>query len=174
MPGAKAKGKARDRTDAASTAPRAAAMDWDAFATPAPLINMASRALTRIAERRLRPFGVSAGQVPVLYLLRDGRAMSQKDLARCMHVEQPSMAQMLARMERDGLIRRTPDRDDGRSSLISLTKAAIAKLPGLRKELHAGQEEMVAGFSDAEITNLCDLLRRLNHNLDRIAADENT
>jgi DNA-binding MarR family transcriptional regulator len=50
--------------------------------------------------------------------------MTQKDLAHLAQIEQPTMAQLLARMERDGLIRRSPNPQDSRSSLISLTPQA--------------------------------------------------
>lgn len=82
------------------------------------------------------------------------------------------MAQMLARMERDGLIRRMPDPNDGRSSLISLTKAALASLPAAREALHEGSEQALAGFSEDEVTTLIGLTRRLNENLDRMVAQE--
>ena len=144
---------------------------WDLFDTPAPLVNMASRALLRLAERRLKPLGFSAGQVPVLYLLRDGGALPQKELARLTGVEQPSMAQMLARMERDALVRRTPDPHDRRSSLMSLTEAALAKLPALREALQQGRDALLQGFSDDEVATLCGLLRRLNGNLDRMIGE---
>ncbi len=39
------------------------------------------------------------------------------------------MAQMLARMERDGLIQRAADPADGRSSRITLTELAEERLP---------------------------------------------
>ncbi|KJC40309.1 MarR family transcriptional regulator [Bradyrhizobium sp. LTSP885] len=148
------------------------ATDWDLFDRPAPLVNMASRSFLRLGERRVKPLGFSVGQLPVLYLLRDGKAMSQRDLARAVRVEQPSMAQILARMERDGLIRRTPMPGDGRSQLVSLTKAAIAKLPAARKALHRNQDQALAGFSAVETATLLDLLRRLNRNLDRIVTAE--
>ncbi|MET4389799.1 MarR family transcriptional regulator for hemolysin [Bradyrhizobium sp. F1.4.3] len=146
--------------------------EWELLNTPAPLINMASRGLMRLAERRLKPFGASAGQLPVFYLLRDGGAMSQRDLARLARIEQPSMAQTLARMERDGLVRRVPDPKDGRSSLVSLTRKALAKMPALREALHAGRAELVEGFSEAEVATLCDLLQRLNRNLERGVTSE--
>jgi MarR family transcriptional regulator for hemolysin len=98
--------------------------------------------------------------------------MSQRDLARAARVEQPSMAQILARMERDGLIRRTPMPGDGRSQLVSLTKAAIARLPAARKALHRNQDRALAGFSTAEVAALLSLLRRLNRNLDDMVAEE--
>jgi DNA-binding MarR family transcriptional regulator len=146
--------------------------DWEAFDRPEPLVNMASRSLMRLGDRRVKPLGFSIGQLPVLYLLRDGGAMSQRDLARAARVEQPSMAQILARMERDGLIRRTPMPGDGRSQLVSLTKAAIARLPAARKALHRNQDRALAGFSTAEVAALLSLLRRLNRNLDDMVAEE--
>jgi MarR family transcriptional regulator for hemolysin len=146
--------------------------DWDLFDRPAPLVNMASRSFLRLGERRVKPHGFSIGQLPVLYLLRDGKAMSQRDLARAAKVEQPSMAQILARMERDGLVQRTPMPGDGRSQLVSLTKAARAKLPAARKALHRNQNQALAGFSTVEAATLLDLLRRLNRNLDRMVAEE--
>ncbi|WP_426440858.1 MarR family winged helix-turn-helix transcriptional regulator [Bradyrhizobium genosp. P] len=148
------------------------ATDWESFDRPAPLINMASRSILRLGERRVKPLGFSIGQLPVLYLLRDGKAMSQRDLARTLRVEQPSMAQILARMARDGLIRRTPMPGDGRSQLVSLTKAAIPRLPAARKALHRNQDQALAGFSAAETATLMDLLRRLNRNLDRMVTEE--
>lgn len=142
--------------------------DWNLFSSPAPLINMASRSYTRLGERRVKAFGFSIGQMPVLYMLRDGGAMSQKELARFAKIEQPSMAQMLARMERDGLIHRTPDPDDGRSSLISLTEEALSKLPAIQVSMQQGNKESLVGFSNDEISMLLNLLRRLNDNLDRL------
>lgn len=146
--------------------------DWDLSENPAPLINMASRSLARLGERRVKALGFNIGQLPVLYLLREGAQMSQKELAKFAKIEQPSMAQMLARMERDGLIQRTPDPADGRSSLVSLTEAALAKLPAVRDALDAGREMVLAGFSEDEVQTLLQLMRRLNRNLERMVAEE--
>src|ERR1700710_574564 len=83
------------------------------------LVNWAARLLTRALERRLA--GSSAGSMPVFFSLLDGRAQTQKELAHWAAVEQPTMANTLSRMERDGLIERTPDPADRRSALIALT-----------------------------------------------------
>lgn len=147
-------------------------MDWHAFDTPAPLINMASRSLARLGDRRVKPLGFSIGQMPVLYLLRHGEAMPQARLAKLTKMEQPSMAQLLTRMERDGLIRRLPDPKDGRSSLISLTEQALAQLPAAREALAAESRKTYAGFSDDDLAMLITLLRRLNDNLDRMVAQD--
>ena len=82
------------------------------------------------------------------------------------------MAQMLARMERDGLIQRAPDPADGRSSRITLTEVAEARLPDAVAALLRGNREVLRGFTDEEAGLLIALLTRLIANLDRIASVE--
>jgi len=82
------------------------------------------------------------------------------------------MAQMLARMERDGLIRRAPDPADGRSQRITLTKAAESRLPDAIATLLQGNREVLRDFTDAEAALLVDLLKRLIAGLDRVASVE--
>jgi MarR family transcriptional regulator for hemolysin len=87
------------------------------------LTNWAARLLTRALERRLA--GGGAGQMPVFFALIDGVAQTQADLTRDAAVEQPTMANTLQRMERDGLVTRVPDPDDKRRALVSLTPAGL-------------------------------------------------
>ena len=147
-------------------------MDLDVLSTPGHLISLAARGFARLSEARLKPLGFGVGHLPVLVALRDGRASTQRDLARFAKIEQPPMAQMLARMERDGLIRRTPDPADGRSSRITLTKVAEARLPHGIAVLLRGNQEVLQGFSDKEVGLLVALLTRLIANLDRVASVE--
>ena len=95
--------------------------------------------------------------------------MTQTELAKLARIEQPTMAQLLARMERDGLIRRTANPQDKRSSLISLTPLALKKLPSARAVLVQGNKEALRGLTDREIETLSRLLRRVLQNLDPAA-----
>src|ERR1700684_878574 len=94
----------------------------DVLSTPGHLISLAARGFARLSEARLKPLGFGVGHLPVLVALQDGQAGTQRDLARFARIEQPSMAQMLVRMERDGLICRTPEPADGRSRRITLAQ----------------------------------------------------
>lgn len=149
-------------------------MDWDPFSTPGHLISRTARAFARIGEARLKPLGFGVSYLPVLVALKDGTTRSQKELARFARVEQPSMAQMLARMERDGLIERIPDPADGRSSMISLTETARVRLPEAREALFQGNKEALAGFTVDEAFTLASLLERLIKNLDQVEAGQAT
>jgi MarR family transcriptional regulator for hemolysin len=77
---------------------------------------------------------------------------------------------MLARMERDGLIQRTRDPADGRSSHIVLTEYAQARMPEATAALFQGNREALDGFTSAEKEQLVTLLTRLIGNLDQIAS----
>jgi MarR family transcriptional regulator, transcriptional regulator for hemolysin len=147
-------------------------MDLDVLSTPGHLISLAARGFARLSEARLKPLGFGVGHLPVLVALKDGRASSQRDLAQFAKVEQPPMAQMLARMERDGLIRRTPDPDDGRSSRIVLTNTARTRMPEAVAALLQGNREALEGFTNEEATQLVALLQRLIANLGRLAGAE--
>src|ERR1700742_1491528 len=93
---------------------------WDPESTPSYWINHASRLLLRHFEQILRPLGFGMAYLPVAGALSRDGALQQKDLAERTHVEQPTMAALLGRMERDGVITRTPHPGDKRANLIAL------------------------------------------------------
>ena len=130
------------------------------------LTNLAARLFLRALERRM-PGGV-VGPMPVFLALIDGGALPQKTLARLAAIEQPTMANTLARMQRDGLVTGTIDPNDRRSTLISLTplgqehaelalKAAgevnalaLAALTAGERELYLGALQRVIATLEAD------------------------
>ncbi|SEL85982.1 DNA-binding transcriptional regulator, MarR family [Variovorax sp. YR750] len=143
-------------------------MTDDEASHPLKLIGRVTRGFTRIADGGLREFGFAVGQLPVLVSLKKSKALSQAELARIAQVEQPSMAQLLARMERDGLVERVPDPVDKRSRLISLTPLAARRLPKAKALMDSHAQEVLAGFSPEEVEQLTALLARLSANVDRM------
>ena len=145
------------------------AMTDEVLSTPGHLISLAARAFARLSELRLKPLGLGVGYLPVLVALRDGQAGTQAELARTARTGQPPMAQMLVRMERDGLIKRMPDPTDGRRARVILTDAARKRMPDAIAVLLAGNAQALEGFSEREALQLEDLLKRVIVNLDGIA-----
>lgn len=140
--------------------------DWDPLRHPGHYLSRINRGLTRIGDARLRGLGLATAQLPVLSMLRNGERLPQVELAKAAKVEQPTMAQLLARMERDGLIRREPDPNDRRSSLVSLTPTALERLPEGRRVLRDGNAEMTRGLSEDEVQTLVGLLQRVLDNIE--------
>lgn len=141
-------------------------MDADLFRTPGHLINRLSKLSLRWADERFQRLGLAAAQMPVLYALKDGASSTQTELARMAHIEQPTMAQLLVRMERDGLIRRAANPDDKRSSLVSLTPRALKQLPAAREVLREGNKLALEGFTEREVETLIRLLQRVLKNVE--------
>ncbi len=133
---------------------------------PLKLVGLVNRTFARLVDAPLRELGFAIGQLPVLVSLKKHGALPQAELARIARVEQPSMAQLLTRMERDGLIRREPDPADGRSRLITLTAQASRQMPKGKAVMDATCEQALAGFSAKEREQLAALLERVLANLE--------
>ncbi len=135
------------------------------------LLGHIHRSFHRVADSQLRERGFAMGQLPVLMALKDGRPHSQADLARLAQVEQPSMAQLLARMERDGLVQRVPDPDDRRSRRVLLTPECRARMHESRAVMQTLAAEALDGFSAEDRAELGRLVRRLAERVDRMLAE---
>ncbi|MDC0714157.1 MarR family transcriptional regulator [Stigmatella sp. ncwal1] len=118
-------------------------------------------------EQRLRPLDFGMAYLPVVIALEENGALLQKQLAEHAHVEQPTMAALLTRMERDGLISRGPHPSDKRASQISLSAKAKARLPLAKEQLGEVAEQATLGFSERERATFIELLRRVVNNLDQ-------
>lgn len=88
------------------------------------LINHLARIFFHGLAREIGPLGLAPGQFMVLLVLWREDGLTQRDLVDRLDVEQATLANTLARMERDGLIGRRPHPRDGRAQSIHLTERA--------------------------------------------------
>lgn len=146
---------------------------YDRERSPGYLVTLASRLFAGMLRDRLATLGVTPAQVPIILWLHERDGLSQKDLCERASIEQPSAAEMLARMERAGLVGRTRDPSDGRRVRYHLTARARAQVGALEADAVAGNQLAFAGLSEAEAATFLSLLRRVIDNLravDRTAA----
>ncbi len=72
--------------------------------------------------RAFGPFGSPLrGQGRVLSILKMQPTISQKQLSYLLDMRQQSLSELLAKLERNGLIERAPSEDDRRAAVVSLT-----------------------------------------------------
>lgn len=138
---------------------------FERIASAGHLTSWAARLFARSLDRRVRPFGLSVGQVPVFLALAEADDLPQRELVRGSAVEQPAMVGILRRMEASGLIVRRGDPEDRRASLFALTPTGRASLAQLHAALDAGNCDALAGFDDEERTLLVTFLRRMIRNM---------
>ncbi|WP_137134941.1 MarR family transcriptional regulator [Rhizobium sp. FKY42] len=86
------------------------------------LASQLAKGLSRALQKRAAALGFSPGQFPVLLALWHEDGLTQRQLLDRLEVEQATLANTLARMERDGLIVKTPHPTDRRAQIILLSE----------------------------------------------------
>ncbi len=79
-----------------------------------------------IAGRLLREVGLHPGQELVLLMLWAQGPLRIVDLVDAVESDAPSMTRSVARLEKVGLVRRTPSPTDRRAVLVEATEASLA------------------------------------------------
>jgi DNA-binding MarR family transcriptional regulator len=123
------------------------------------LCSQLAKGLGRALHRRASALGFSPGQFPVLLVLWHEDGLTQRQLLDRMEVEQATLANTLARMERDGLILRAPHPCDRRAQIVTLTPRG-RELETLATEAAAlAENEIFAGFRNFERELLMEYMR---------------
>lgn len=125
------------------------------------LANHMARLFAHGLARRIEPLGLAPAQFMILLELWEKDGRTQKELVRLLDVEQATIANTLARMERDGLVKRKPNEADGRSQLIYMTARAKSLREPAITAAHAQNMLALADLNDDEVSRFLDLIRRV-------------
>ncbi len=123
--------------------------------------------VTRAAEAELREFLRLRHQTTLprfdvlaaLYRRRDGVTMSE--LSRMLLVSNGNATTVVDRLEKDGLVLRTPSTTDRRSVVVALTPEGLAHFEGLADDHEAEISRLFGGLSEADLDTLNDILKRM-------------
>jgi MarR family transcriptional regulator, transcriptional regulator for hemolysin len=113
-------------------------------------LHYTNRMSMALLQERIKQHNVAVGQFPVLVHLWEEQGITQKALCDLIRVEQPTLANTLKRMERDGLIKRTPDKEDKRQWRIYLTDRSLALKDGLQEESRSVNKIIVGRLDETE------------------------
>lgn len=133
--------------------------------SPCVLAGTLSRLHTQALQARLGPHRATAAQYPVLEQLWILDGQTQSALCRRLNVEQPTLANTLARMVRDQLVRKIKDNNDRRQVIIKLTKRGRELQHVLSGSVAEVNEAALSGLSPEEVQLHAELSRRMIHNL---------
>ena len=129
-------------------------------------VNHLARLLAQDLRTRTIRHGVVPGQFAQLLALFERDQVTQSELREQVQVDQSTMAHTLKRMERDELVERIPDPDDGRRALIFLTPRARALEDDLVQAAAETNAVATADFTEAEKRTLMRLVARAITNLE--------
>lgn len=116
-------------------------------------------------SERLKKLGVTRVQWIALYYLGKEEYISQKELAKKMKVKESSIARLIDRMERDGLVERIRNQQDKRFINLSLTAKGKELTIKLLPEGKVFQDLLYKNISDEEIKNFTMILAKMVNNV---------
>jgi Transcriptional regulators len=116
-------------------------------------------------DRRAAELGLTRAQWQVLAHLRRVDGAQQKELAELMDITPITLTGLLDRLERDGWVERRADPSDRRAKRIYLTKKVEPVIKTIQKLGAEVRQQALAGLSEAEQTQLMELLQRMRSNL---------
>lgn len=132
-----------------------------------------SRLLFQRNARVLERLNIGVGQIPILQVLYDCEALTQREIAERIRVTPATISAAIKRMERTRLVTRFSDETDARVSFVRLTDAGRARFEEATRAMDLPYGAMMEGFSQAEIELFHDFIRRMDGNMTRFAANMN-
>ena len=123
------------------------------------VINRAARRMRQEAGSELRASSASALTSVELH-----GPLTPSELAEIERIKRPTATRILRGLEEQGLVERTPDPNDGRSALISITGDGRERLRRLRQRKNAYLAKRMRDLDPREIATLgsaAEILERL-------------
>ena len=137
------------------------------------LLRSAWFGLNKSFRRRLVKHGLTPAQFIALRWLSESPSsgLSQRDLARLTASNANNVADLVARMEKGGLVRRSVGKEDARTKMLCLTPAGMKAYDGARNTAVALQTEVLSELNDSERETFLELLERVAEELDHLASN---
>lgn len=143
-------------------------MNFDLSKCTGFITSSANKTITEDFNRRMIKYGSTRIQWIALYFLINAeKEMSQKELASLMNIKTPSLARLVDRMERDGLIKRIENQTDKRVKILELTEEGKLKAERL---MHYGEEFsnlLLEDISDEEVEIFYKVLDKMLNNIEK-------
>ncbi|MBL0371518.1 MarR family transcriptional regulator [Rhizobium sp. KVB221] len=128
------------------------------------LSSLLAKGFSRSLLARGAELGFSPGQFPVLIELWNVDGLTQREILDRLDIEQATLANTLARMERDGLIRRTPHPTDKRAVRNFLTDKGKAIEADAIVAANEADEALFEGFRRFEKELMLEYMRLVIEN----------
>jgi MarR family transcriptional regulator, transcriptional regulator for hemolysin len=133
---------------------------------------LGQRAVADVLDDRLNDHGASLWNWVLLReaMLADGA--SQRELARRMRIEPPTLVRHLDKLADDGFVERRPDPDDRRVVRVIVTSKGRARLTALHKVASRVDAELRSLLTEREVDVLGKALMKIHDHFTAVKEDE--
>lgn len=129
-------------------------------------LRMAARLVTAFYDAALRPCGIEANQMTMLWVAHAEAAQPAHHLAHAAGMDQSTASRNLAVLEARGLVASVPSSTDRRQRLISLTRRGRSTLLRALPRWQQAQVDMAAMTSDlGDVVGVGRLLRKVSRRM---------
>jgi DNA-binding MarR family transcriptional regulator len=136
-------------------------------------LSIASNAVSgRIAQEYRARFGLSIPEWRVMAILGDSGAMTQRDLTRRTLMDKVAVNRACKVLEDRGLAERTPNEQDGRSHLLTLSDAGKGMFDDIMPLAVEMEQRLFEGFSADEMGLFRDMLEKVRRQVDGMSDDD--
>ena len=129
------------------------------------LINRVAVGMVKSLAPHLKRYGLDIQTWRILAVILAHAECRFGDLARITSIEISTLSRIVARMQRDGLLRCRPLESDSRTFLASLTPKGRALALRVLPSAYAAEAAMVEGLTPTEITAFTRTLHKMYENL---------
>ncbi len=126
------------------------------------------RTSRRLRQEAAAETGLAPSATAALATINRSGPLTPSELAEIERVKRPSMTRTLGCLEREGLIERTRDPADGRSSLVAISSAGRDRMARLRRRKSAYLARRLRKLDPEEV----ETLARAAELLERMREDE--
>lgn len=132
------------------------------------LLGRVSRKWRRAVDARLAQEGLSQSRWLILYYLQqDMEGNTQRELARRLGIEEPTLARTLDHLEGHRLLTRRPCEHDRRAKRLWLTDAGRDVLQGVNQVIDETRQTLLRDVEPDALQALVDTLQRIEGNWGR-------
>jgi DNA-binding MarR family transcriptional regulator len=114
------------------------------------------------SEAMAERMGVSSSDLECLDIIAMRGPITAGELARASGFTTGAITGLVDRLERAGLAKREPDREDRRKVMLRVTPALVKKGARLGKPMQDAMTALLADYDDKTLALLLDILKRAN------------
>ena len=134
-----------------------------------PLVHGVARSWRQKLDQRLKPLGLSQAKWrTLLHLSRAETPPTQSQIASRLGIEEPTLVNLLHRLEREGWIARKTSAHDRRCKTVHLGRRAQQAIEQINDAAVNLREELLSEIPATELSSCMDVLERIKQKAEEV------